>query len=41
VDGELLHVHIKQQRRPHHLVLLVSEAQSREALWCAGRDSLL
>jgi hypothetical protein len=41
VDGVLLHVHVEQQRRPRHLVLLVAEAQSREALWCAGRDSLL
>jgi hypothetical protein len=41
VDGILLHVHVEQQRRPRHPVLLVPEAQSREALWCAGRDSLL
>jgi hypothetical protein len=41
VDGVLLHVHVEQQRRPRHPVLLVSEAQEREALRCAGRDSLL
>jgi hypothetical protein len=41
VDGVLLHVHVEQQQRPCHPVLLVAEAQSREALWCAGRDSLL
>jgi hypothetical protein len=32
VDGVLLHVHVEQQRRPHHPVLLVAEAQSREAM---------
>jgi hypothetical protein len=41
VDGILLHVHIEQQRRPHHLVVPVSEAQTREPLWCAGRHNLL
>jgi hypothetical protein len=41
VDDVLLHVHVKQQRRPRHPVLLVTEAQSREALWCTGRDSIL
>jgi hypothetical protein len=41
VDSVLLHVHVEQQWRPRHLVLVVSEAQSREPLWCAGRDSLL
>jgi hypothetical protein len=41
VDDVLLHVHVEQQRRPRHLVLLVVEAQSREALWCAGRDIIL
>jgi hypothetical protein len=41
VDDVLLHVHVEQQRWPRHPVLLVAEAQSREALWCAGRDSLL
>jgi hypothetical protein len=39
VDGVLLHVHVEQQRRPRHPVLLVVEAQSREALWCAGRTT--
>jgi hypothetical protein len=41
VDGVLLHVHVERQRQPRHLVLQVAGAQSREALWCAGRDSLL
>jgi hypothetical protein len=41
MDGVLFHVHVKQQRRPRHPVLLVLKAQSREALWWAGRDSLL
>jgi hypothetical protein len=41
VDGVLLHVHVEQQQRPCHPVLLVTEAQSREALWCVGHDSLL
>jgi hypothetical protein len=40
VDGVLLHVHVEQQRRPRHPVLLVTKAQSREALWSTGRDSL-
>jgi hypothetical protein len=31
VDGILLHVHVEQQRRPRHPVLLVPKAQSREA----------
>jgi hypothetical protein len=30
VDGVLLHVHVEHQRHPRHLVVLVSEAQSRE-----------
>jgi hypothetical protein len=41
VDGVLLHVHVEQQRRPRHPVVLASEAQRREPLWCASRDSLL
>jgi hypothetical protein len=41
LDGVLLHIHIEQQRRPRHPVLLVTEAQSREAMWCAGRDNIL
>jgi hypothetical protein len=41
VNGVLLHVHVEQQRRPRHPVLLVAKVQSREDLWCAGRDSLL
>jgi hypothetical protein len=32
VDGVLLHIHVEQQWRPHHPVLLVAEAQSREAM---------
>jgi hypothetical protein len=36
VDSVLLHIHVEQQWRPRHPVLLVVEAQSREALWCAG-----
>jgi hypothetical protein len=41
VDGVLLHVHLKQQHRPRYPVLLVAKAQSREAIWCTGHDSLL
>jgi hypothetical protein len=41
VDGVLLPVHVKHQRHLRLLVVLVSEAQRREALWCAGHDSLL
>jgi hypothetical protein len=41
VDGVLLHVHVEQQRLPRHPVVLVSEAQRRESLWCAARDSPL
>jgi hypothetical protein len=39
MDGVLLHVHVEQQRRPRYPILLVVEAQSREALWCAGRTT--
>jgi hypothetical protein len=35
VDGVLLHVHVEQQRRPRHPVLLVAKAQSREP--CGAR----
>jgi hypothetical protein len=41
VSSVLHHVHVEQQRRPRHPVLLVAEAQSREAQCCAGCDSLL
>jgi hypothetical protein len=41
VDDVLLHVHVKQQRRSRHPILLAAKAQIREAMWCAGRDSLL
>jgi hypothetical protein len=41
MDSVLLHVHVEQQRHPRHPVVLVSEAQRREALWCASHDNLL
>jgi hypothetical protein len=38
---DVLHVHVEQQRRPRHPVVLVLVAQRREPLWCASRDSLV
>jgi hypothetical protein len=38
VDGVLLDVDVEDQSSPHHLVRLVSGAQGREPLWCAGSD---
>jgi hypothetical protein len=39
VDGVLLHVHVEHQRCLRHPLVLVSEAQRREALWCTGREA--
>jgi hypothetical protein len=38
VDGVLLDVDVEDQSSPRHLVGLVSGAQGREPLWCAGSD---
>jgi hypothetical protein len=38
VDGVLLDVDVKDQSLPRHPVGLVSGAQGREPLWCAGSD---
>jgi hypothetical protein len=38
VDGILLDVDVKDQLSPRHPVCLVSGAQGRESLWCAGSD---
>jgi hypothetical protein len=38
VDGVLLDVDVEDQLSPRHLVRLVSGAQGREPLWCAGSD---
>jgi hypothetical protein len=38
VDGVLLDVDVEDQLSPRHPVGLVSGAQGREPLWCAGSD---
>jgi hypothetical protein len=38
VDGVHLGVDVEDQSSPRHLVCLVSVAQGREPLWCAGSD---
>jgi hypothetical protein len=38
VDGVLLDVDAEDQSPPRHPVRLVSGAQGREPLWCAGSD---
>jgi hypothetical protein len=38
VDGVLLDVDVEDQSSPRHPVGLVSGAQGREPLWCAGSD---
>jgi hypothetical protein len=42
VDGVLLHIHVEQQRRPRHPVLLVAEAQLANLGFEArvGQDSI-
>jgi hypothetical protein len=38
VDSVLLDVDVEDQSLPRHPVRLVSGAQGREPLWCAGND---
>jgi hypothetical protein len=38
VDGVLLDIDVEDQSSPRQLVFLVSGAQGREPLWCAGSD---
>jgi hypothetical protein len=38
VDGVLLDEDVEDQSSPRHPVRLVSGAQGREPLWCAGSD---
>jgi hypothetical protein len=38
VGGVLLDVDVEDQSSPRHPVRLVSGAQGREPLWCAGSD---